>query len=95
MSTPASTERLDLTDFEFDIPCESHTHARRNHTGPAEWIVTLRTPCTCPPRTLLVCAQCLGAGLNSTQPHRFRHRVCGQVFTASIAQTVARTERIR
>ena len=95
MSAPNTTERLDLTDFEFDVPCQSAMHQRAQHTGAAAWIVTCTTPCGCDPRIVLACAQCLEAALASTETRHFRHARCGWPFVASLAETITKTEPLR
>lgn len=95
MSTPNTSERLDLTEFEFDIPCQAGMHDRRGHTGPAEWIVTCKPGCGCPATQVFSCDACLAYALQQTRVRRWNHTPCGRSFVSSFAATVVGTERIR
>jgi hypothetical protein len=85
-------ERLDLTDFEFDIPCSVSGELRGKCTEPAAWWV-LTGPHGCAhanPAENLLCeshyAYLLAGG-------KWRCTRCGQAVVA--APLVLRTERIR
>lgn len=95
MSTPNTTERLDLTDFEFDIPCDCGRRHRRTNRRidcpqPAAWIITSHRHCT---DGLHIGLMCEHHHDELQKGNEFLCRRCRELHTP--LNLVVRTERIR